>query len=313
MTNKKTMLIRHAATLLMLMVVLPLAAQDVPLVDAQPGPTFGERPDNGLTLPTDVAVGIEGRVYVVDSGHHRVVYYSATGMPLGHFGAEGKADGELQGPVGITTRSNGDVYVADRGNKRLQVFDAEGKFENSLELLDEGEAVTPIDVAVDAKGRTLFVTANNSHRVLSFDPKGKFRSGWGGEGKEPGQFKYPATLAMNNSGNVLVVDVLNHRVQVFNTDGTPIAQFGTVGAKPGTFIRPKGIAVDNSGRIFVSDSYLGVVQAFTSTGEFIGVLGTGGEPIRFEAPTGLAFAAGRLYVSDMLAGKVLSYDVEAGQ
>ena len=100
---------------------------------------------------------------------------------------------------------------------------------------------------------------------------------------------------------------------MFGTDGTPIAQFGTVGAKPGTFIRPKGIAVDNSGRIFVSDSYLGVVQAFTSAGEFIGVLGTGGEPVRFEAPTGLAFAAGRLYVSDMLAGKVLSYDVEAGQ
>ena len=43
---------------------------------------------------------------------------------------------------------------------------------------------------------------------------------------------------------------------------------------------------------------------------FVGVLGSGGEPLRFEAPTGLAFAGGRLYVTDMLAGKVLAYDVE---
>jgi len=110
------------------------------------------------------------------------------------------------------------------------------------------------------------------------------------------------------------VDVLNQRIQVFDAGGTAKAEFGTLGAKPGTFIRPKGVAVDSSsGRIFVSDSYLGVVQMFTSAGEFIGVLGTDGVPARFEAPTGLAFAAGRLYVCDMLAGKVLSYEMENGR
>jgi hypothetical protein len=60
----------------------------------------------------------------------------------------------------------------------------------------------------------------------------------------------------------------------------------------------------------VSDSYLGVVQVLGPDGEFIGVLGVGGEPVRFEAPTGLAFANGRLFVTDMLAGKVLAYDME---
>ena len=58
-----------------------------------------------------------------------------------------------------------------------------------------------------------------------------------------------------------------------------------------------------------SDSYLGVVQVFDAEGSFVGVLGVDGEAVRFKAPVGLAFAGGRLYVTDMLAGKVLAYDV----
>jgi hypothetical protein len=71
--------------------------------------------------------------------------------------------------------------------------------------------------------------------------------------------------------------------------------------------------VDGAGRIFVSDSYLGVVQVLSPAGEFIGVLGVDGEAVRFEAPTGLAIQGTRLYVTDMLAGKVLAFDVEGAQ
>lgn len=312
MKNKNSRLIRRAAqlsTLLLAIAATSIAAQDLPVVEAQPGPQFGMYQNNGLSLPSDVAVGTEGRVYVVDSGRHRVAIFDATGNPIGYFGSEGKADGELQGPVGIAAGPDGALYVADRGNKRLQVFAADGTFDRTLAVAEESGAVTPVDVAVAADGKSLFITANNSHRVVSVDRRGKVRAGWGGEGKEPGQFRYPASLVLDSSGNVLVVDVLNHRVQVFAPDGTPGTGFGALGAKPGTFLRPKGIAVGNKGRIFVSDSYLGVVQVFSATGTFVGILGTGGEPARFEAPTGLAVAQGRLYVTDMLAGKVLSFDL----
>jgi DNA-binding beta-propeller fold protein YncE len=316
MTSNRARLYSRVARITALIIAIisaPVTAQDLLIAEAQPGPEYGIRPDNGLSMPTDVAVGAEGHVYVVDSGRHRVAHYDATGNPLGYFGSEGKAEGELQGPVGIAAGPDGSIYVADRGNQRLQLFAADGTFRRTLTLLEEGAAVTPVGVVVAANGKSLFVTANNSHRVLSVDRKGKIITGWGGMGKEPGQFKYPATLALDSTGNVLVVDVLNHRIQVFDSKGTPKTQFGKVGAIPGTFIRPKGIAVDGTGRIFVSDSYLGVVQVFTSAGEFIGVLGVDGQAVRFEAPTGLAFAAGRLYVTDMLAGKVLSYDLEAGR
>jgi len=299
--------------LIFAIITAPLSAQDLLIAEARPGPEYGGQQNEYLSMPTDVAIGVEGRLYVVDSGHHRIASYDAAGNPLGYFGSEGKEEGQLQGPVGIATGPDGSVYVADRGNQRLQVFAADGKFLRTLVLLEEGQAVTPVGILVAADGKNLFVTANNSHRVLSVDRKGKVRSGWGGEGEEPGQFRYPATLAQDNSGNVLVVDVLNQRIQVFDASGTAMAEIGTLGAKQGSFIRPKGVAVDGAGSIYVSDSYLGVVQVFTSDGTFAGVLGTNGQAVRFKAPTGLAFAAGRLYVTDMLAGKVLSYDVEGGR
>jgi tripartite motif-containing protein 71 len=289
--------------------ITPANTQELPIVNATLGVELGTAPGDGLILPTDLAVGADGRVYVVDSGRHRIASYDATGNPLGHFAKEGKDDGQLNGPVGIFVGPKGSVYVADRNNNRVQVFSADGQFQRALPVAEGEAAATPVDIVVN--GKSLYVTTADSHKVLTISTKGKFESAWGGgPSKEPGQFNYPGTITVDGAGNLVVADILNGRVQVFDPAGTPTAQYGKLGAKPGTFVRPKGVAVDGAGRIYVSDSYLGVVQVLGPDGAFVGVLGSGGEPLRFEAPTGLAFAGGRLYVTDMMAGKVLAYDVE---
>jgi sugar lactone lactonase YvrE len=291
--------------------ISPAAAQDeLPLVGASLVATIGGYEANRLSMPTDVAVNGNGLVYVVDSGRHRVKIFDAAGNPDGALGSEGDGEGQLSGPVGIDIDSKGTVYVADKNNKRLQVFKADGSFQRSLPVDDAGSAAVPVDVAVSAKGRTLYVTTNDTHKVVALNTRGKFENAWGGEGEEPGQFQYPATVAVDGADNVFVVDVINARVQVFDKEGAPTAQHGKYGANPGTFIRPKGVAVDGGGRIYVSDSYLGVVQVLGPDGAFIGALGVDGEAVRFEAPTGLAIAGSRLYVTDMLAGTVLAFDVE---
>jgi DNA-binding beta-propeller fold protein YncE len=290
-----------------------VTAQELPLVNGLLVVEFGHYSGDRLSMPTDVAVSSDGRVYVVDSARNRVKIFDAAGNPLGSLGSEGDGEGQLSGPVGIDIARNGDVYVADKNNNRLQVFKADGSFRRSLPVEEAGVAAEPVDVAVSAKGKTLYVTTNDTHKVLAFSSRGKFVNAWGGQGEEPGQFNYPATIDVDDSDKIYVVDVLNARVRVFKKEGEWAAQFGKYGAKPGSFIRPKGIAADSVGRIYVSDSYLGVVQVFDAEGSFIGVLGVDGEAVRFEAPTGLAIRGGRLYVTDMLAGKVLAFDVEGAQ
>ena len=263
--------------------------------------TLGE----SLAMPSDVAVSPDGRTYVVDGGNHQVVVFDSTGTQVAALGERGEEDGQFESPVGLDINRKGDVYIADKGNNRLQMFAEDGRFRRSMPLEEDGEEVVPVDVAVSANGKELFVTSNNTHRVVVFDNKGKYLRGWGGEGEDDGQFRYPATIALDASGNVLVVDVLNARVQKFSPDGTFIASFGGVGGKPGTFFRPKGIAVDEAGNAYVSDSFLGAIQVFNADGELQHVVGDGSEVKVLDTPVGMTVNDNRLYVVQMRAGNVV--------
>ena len=60
-------------------------------------------------------------------------------------------------------------------------------------------------------------------------------------------------LAIDSSGNILVVDTKNNRVQVFNSDGIYISQFGNQGSISERLQDPVGIAIDSDGNVYVGD------------------------------------------------------------
>jgi DNA-binding beta-propeller fold protein YncE len=82
-----------------------------------------------FNLPTDVAFGANGDVYVSDGyGNARVVKYSRDGKFLLQWGRRGKGPGEFGLPHNLVIDAQNRVYVTDRDNQRIQVFDANGKF-----------------------------------------------------------------------------------------------------------------------------------------------------------------------------------------
>jgi DNA-binding beta-propeller fold protein YncE len=215
---------------------------------------------NLLSMPSDVAIGDDSQTYIVDSGNHQVAVYDATGLMISSLGVMGSDEGQLTSPLGIGLSAKGEVYVADKGNNRIVMFDSKGRAREHFEIEADGEDVVPIDIAVGPKGKELFITDNASHRVVVVNSKGEFQRAWGGEGEDDGQFRYPATIDIDATGNLYVVDVLNARVQKFDPAGTHLLTIGQRGGKLGTFFRPKGVAVNEAGDIFVSDSFLGVVR-----------------------------------------------------
>lgn len=67
-------------------------------------------------------------------------------------------------------------------------------------------------------------------------------------------FYMPADIAVDDAGNVYVLDSGNHRIQKFDPQGKFLDSFGRQGQGPGEFQHPQSLDIDAEGFMYVSDS-----------------------------------------------------------
>ena len=262
-----------------------------------------------LSLPSDVAVDKQ-HIYIVDGGNHRVVVFDHQGEHLFSIGGEGERAGQFRSPVGIDVGEDGRIYVADKDNHRIQIFGKDGKYLNNFQVKSEGKLVRPVDVAVGAGSKEIYVTGNNNHKVMVLSEKGELKREWGGSGQNSGEFRYPGTITFLQDARVAVVDILNTRVQIFEQSGDFSIEVGEWGVLPGQLFRPKGVAVDNKGYLYVSDSYMNLIQVFSDTGRFVHLLKISEMPRSMETPAGIAVSNDQhLYVAEMLQNKISVFEL----
>ena len=82
----------------------------------------------------------------------------------------------------------------------------------------------PVAVAVDETGN-LFVADQHNHRIVKFSAEGERLAAWGGYGRRPGHFAYPAGIALDKNGNLYVAEKHNYRIQKLSPNGLPVAQW----------------------------------------------------------------------------------------
>lgn len=303
----KQKLIRIYIIIILLFSHYAFAKEEVSFVECIKTMELMATPDGKIKMPSDVALDEGGRIYVVDSGNHRVVVYAKNGDFLLSYGKEGKGVGELYFPVGITVTKSGRVLVADRGNQRIQVYGRDGEYINTIKGRVGNQKYTPVDVVTSQNEDYLYISATSPlHQILKLDHKGKVLDKWGHAGDNEGEFRYPATIALSRENNELyIVDVLNTRVQVFDNKGKFLVTVGSWGVTQGQLFRPKGVALTDNNRILVSDSYLGVVQLYNSDTRFSAVLSMHGAIAHFTTPAGIAVdKQNRVYVAEQLANRV---------
>ncbi len=152
--------------------------------------------------PRGVAVAPDGRVWVTDTGNHRVVSYGPLLTDARIHGRKGAEPGEFSSPMGIAVSPDGEIYVADTGNRRIQVLGPDGAFRRAIPFAGWGENVEP-GLAIDADG-TVYATDPGSRSVVILDAAGREKARRTADESGRG-FDNPTGIAIDSKRRILYV------------------------------------------------------------------------------------------------------------
>ncbi len=316
-------------------------------LSATPGSSAEKEKTYKLGEPADIALDMQGRIYVRDADDKSIKIYSPDGLYLRSLPKTGK-------PIALSVAEDG-IYVADDASFSVLKYDFDANLAYSFGSKGDGKGQLKSlsGLAVD-KAQQVFIGDNKkllidafvveAGKPLELLPKsaGKASMKWLGDvpaevgplawdGKETfyaigkdkkslvmirkgvvaGSIKLDnmqlSAVTVDKTGAIWVVDKKNYHVVKLDESGKVLKSFGEEGSGAGQFNNPSAIAVSNSGTIFVADRSNHNVQIFREDGVFLNAL-NGDNSSKLSAPSSIAFdQQGNLYILDASRETVQSY------
>ncbi len=176
-----------------------------------------------LDDPRAVAVSINDNIYVADTGDKQITVFNKQGLFLHSFGRHGSRKKDIQKPTHIALDADENVYVLE-GPGRLSIFDLHGQLIDRIYVKDLKDQFdkTPEFTAmtVDLNG-TVYLGDNVNKRIALVDWRNrKVLSKFGVHGQSRAQYLRIAHLAVNNRGQIAILDSKNEKVEVYQLDET---------------------------------------------------------------------------------------------
>ncbi len=205
-----------------------------------------------LFVPTDVAIGPDGDVYVAEFGTHRISIFRPDGVFVKIIGER-----ELLAPFGVAVAPDGKIYVADAEAGGLLTFSQQGVLVDKWG--DERGTSHILDVAVAPDG-TVAYTPDEAGDVLLVTPRDAEPSRVPIDGNTT---SVPNEIAFGPRGELLVLgqrtdagSTLENFVAILSSRGELLEEV------PLSLTTPTGIAAAPDGTIYVADGPRHQVLAF---------------------------------------------------
>ena len=318
----------------------PPLEEDLRVVETMPEPRLA------LRFPASV-LATPDRLFVADSGHHRILECSHGGRILRQFGLgtadfiDGPADHAAFNRPHHMVLERESLYVADTGNHALRRVNLRTEVVDTL--CGNGRAGEPVEGLVSALSRPALgrplglAMANNQihiacagdNRIWSYDlGRGELRLAAGtgalelrdGNARSMAAFAQPVALAAVQQ-QLYVCDALGSAVRALQLRGDVVQTLvgqglwdsGQADGPRGTarLQHPQGIALSaDAPLLWIADSGNGSLRTLRLGG---GELATVNLPRRLHGPTGLSVAAGAVWIAETDAHGILRYDIATGE
>ena len=220
-------------------------------------------PTGGWGLPSGIAVGPNGDVYVADMFNNNVDQFSPTGAYIGVFATSG-----LFSPGALAFGPDGNLYVANFApNGYITRYDSNGNPVDGTPFVPASTGLTyPQGLAFGPNG-DLYIGDSNDQIDQVVLPSGAFSSITTPGGGCPGTpFIIPSGLAFGSNGNLYVSDegagcgFVGSGVYEYNTSGDLLETI----VPPNTLSSPIDLAFGPDGNLYVTNGDA-TVDAFNGT------------------------------------------------
>jgi sugar lactone lactonase YvrE len=213
---------------------------------------------------SDLAVGADGTVYVMDIGANKLQAFTKEGQ---HKWTLDNSVLQAGSPNGIGVGPDGSIYIASTSQSRVIKVPptADGNVQpQNLASLSGGEQLgrfdQPVDVAPDPLDPTKIYVIDLRNRVAQVNAEGTVVKQWSLQiGLDDGAGRIDVS---NDGRTIYVTDPDRNRVATLQlADGT-VTYFGGAGGDDGQFLGLSGVAVGPNGDIYVLDRRNNRVQVF---------------------------------------------------
>ncbi len=250
-----------------------------------------------LLRPSSVCIGPDRRIYIADTGKHRVVIFDLQGNYIATL--NGKTQREpytFSNPVSVGASEDGRVFVLSKQDKKIVIFN------RNLRPTSFIEFPNVLPTALYIKGNRVYVASDRAILIGTLEGRLVRQVGMFGKGK--GQFDLPGGLVVDDNEIIYVADSLNYRVQAIDAKtgkakwiyGKPLPPEEAIMFRgpERKFGLPASITLDERGRLYVVDGTNSeIVVLDAKTGKLIKTIGEiGHQDGRFYYPDGIYYGEG---------------------
>ena len=203
--------------------------------------------------PTDIAVGTDNAIYVMDwmfievsdkdpqaTSEPKIFNY---GPCIHKFGAQGAFVGTY--PIQNFSKRIAPLEAASPG------LDADG---NYTLVIPQGNTKRNFLLTVDLHGNLYVCDTGPKKLIFKLDMNGKPIARYPLAQPGAGHLIYPVDMAVDRTGDLYIVDEKGHRVLKYSVEGKFLHAFGEYGDAGGQFIEPFQIAALKDGTLLIADT-----------------------------------------------------------